>query len=187
MGPRPTTLTPEVAAKYRQVVTMRANGATFEAIADRVGYAGRQGAYDAYRAALKWWGKDGVEEARQLESERLDRLHASTTAMLQAAEREAVEVRYNADGTEERTITFAPDVLSAVNTAVNISRRRSSLLGLDAPRQVEVAGADGGPVVTDIGELLRERMEAVNPGSTVTTTSNTMAPQNGLHSEQGDD
>ena len=107
--------------------------------------------------------------------------------MLQAAEREAVEVRYNADGTEERTITFAPDVLSAVNTAVNISRRRSSLLGLDAPRQVEVAGADGGPVVTDIGELLRERMEAVNPGSTVTTTSNTMAPQNGLHSEQGDD
>lgn len=186
MGPRPTNLTPEVAAKYRQVVNMRVQGATFDQIAERVGYANRQGAFEAYRAALKWWGKDEVEEARQLESERLDRLHQSTTLMLEAAQQGSIQVSYAADGTEVRTPTFAPEVLAAVNTAVNVSRRRSSLLGLDAPRQVEVAGADGGPVVTDIGELLRERMEAVNPGSTVTAAPETTASQNGLHSEQED-
>jgi hypothetical protein len=158
-------------------------GMTFDIIAERVGYASRQGAFEAYRAALKWWGKDAVDEARQLESERLERLWQSSMAQLGAAEREAIEVTYGSGGQEERTVVFAPDVLAAVNGAINVSRRKSSLLGLDAPRQVELAGLDGGPVVTDIGELLRERMEAVTPGSTVTAAPNTTASENGLHPE----
>lgn len=182
-----TNLTPETATKYREVIRLRVVGMTFDAIADQVGYASRQGAFEAYRAALKWWGKEVVEDARQLESERMERLWQSSAAQLMAAEREATEVTYRPDGSEQRTVTFAPEVLAAVNNAVNVARRKATLLGLDAPRQVEVAGPDGGPVLTDIGELLRERMEAVNPGSTVTATPNTTASQNGLHSEQGDE
>ena len=45
-------LKPDVAERYRQVVQLRAGGATFEEIAERVGYAGRQSAKEAYDAAL---------------------------------------------------------------------------------------------------------------------------------------
>ena len=150
MGPRPTNLTPEVASKYREVVRLRTLGVTFDDIADRVGYQSRSGAYDAYRAAMKWWGASPVQEARALEDERLESLWRSVMARLQVA-----QARDEPDTTE---------VVNVLNTAVNVMKRKASLLGLDAPRQVELAGLNGAPIVTDVGELLRERIGMARTG-----------------------
>ena len=151
MGPRPTNLTPDVAEKYREVVRLRSLGYTFDDIAQRVGYDSRQGAHFAYQAALKWWGTESVDNARQLETERIELMWRSVMGRLQEAQQ-----RPNVDTAE---------VLGVVNTAVSVMKRKASLLGLDAPRQVEVAGQDGGAITTDVGEMLRERIGLARLGS----------------------
>ena len=67
-------LDPETAQKYRQVVQYRAAGLTFDEIAERVGYRSRSGAKEAYDAALRWWGREAVDDLRTIEGERLESL-----------------------------------------------------------------------------------------------------------------
>ena len=98
MGPRPTNLTPETAAKYRKVLDLRVLGFTFDSIAEQVGYNSRSGAFEAYRAALKWWSAEAVSEARQFENERLERLWLSSMQQLVAAERECLQEVIDKDG-----------------------------------------------------------------------------------------
>ena len=136
-------LTPEQADRYRAVVQLRTAGVTFDAIARQLGYASRQGAKEAYDAALRRWGREVVDEARALEELRLDDLWRRTYSRISSLDIEE-------DTTDEFT--------KLTSTAVRISARRSGLLGLDAPKQVEVAGAGGGAVQTDIGDMLRERL-----------------------------
>ena len=50
------------------------------------------------------------------------------------------------------------EFLNIVMTAVRISKRRSELFGLDAPRQLEVSGLAGGAIRTDVGDLLITRL-----------------------------
>jgi hypothetical protein len=136
-----TNKTPEVLAKYEEVVRLRSIGLSFQQIADRVGYAGRSGAKAAYTEAIKMWGGEAVEEHRVLENERLDYLWRTVVTQIEGAK--------NDPGT----------TLNAVNSAIRISQRRASLNGLDAPRQVEIAGTDNGAIRTDIGDLLRDRLK----------------------------
>jgi len=159
MGPRPTNLTPETAAKYREVIRLKRDGLTFDVIAERVGYASRQGAFEAYRAALKWWGQEAVQESRVIENERLERLWQSALTQLLAAERENTEEVVDADGNVQRRVHYSPDVENAIAGAVNVSRNKRGLLGLDAPKQMEISGQGGGPVVTDVGRMFQDRMD----------------------------
>lgn len=159
MGPRPTNLTPEVAAKYREVIRLRRDGLTFDVIAERVGYNSRSGAWEAFRAALKWWGQEAVQEARVVENERLERLWQSAFTQLLAAERENTEQVVDADGKTQRQVHYSPDVENAIAGAINVSRSKRGLLGLDAPKQMEISGQGGGPVVTDIGRMFQDRMD----------------------------
>ena len=166
MGPRQTNLTPETAAKYREVLRLRVLGFTFDSIAEQVGYNSRSGAFEAYRAALKWWSTEEVSEARQFENERLERLWLSSMQQLVAAERECLQEVVDKDGNVQRQSTYSQDVQTAIFGAGRLSDKKRGLLGLDAPKQLEVTGLDGGPIVTDIGEVLRQTMEEVMPGST---------------------
>ena len=138
-------LSPETAEKYRDVIDHRVAGATFQQIADRVGYASRSGAKLAYDAALRWWGTEAVNGLRTVEGERLEQLWRRTMQQL------AVK-----PGDDEELSTG--EFVSLINAAVKISGRRYSLMGLDAPRQVELSGADGGSIRTDVGDILRERL-----------------------------
>jgi len=166
MGPRPKNLTPETAAKYREVIRLKRDGLTFDVIAERVGYASRQGAFEAFRAALKWWGQEATQEARLVENERIERLWQSSLQQLLAAERENTEqlldaegnVKRDADGNVLRQMNYSPDVENAIAGAVNVSRNRRGLLGLDAPKQMEISGQGGGPVITDVGKMFQDRM-----------------------------
>lgn len=143
MGKIQTNRTPEVLAKYEEVVRLRSVGLSFQQIADRVGYAGRSGAKAAYSEAIKMWGAEAVEEHRILENERLDYLWRTTLSQIESS-REDPQI-----------------VIAAVNTAIRIASRRAALNGLDAPKQLEVSGADGGPLKTDIGEILRSRLASL--------------------------
>jgi len=136
-------LTPEQAERYREVIRLRTAGLKFHEIAERVGYASRSGAKEAYDAALRWWGREAVDDLRTIEGERTEELWRYTFARIIAS--------------PESTNEF----VSLVNTAVKVSQRRAALYGLDAPRQVEISGEDGGPVRTDVGEILLERIRAL--------------------------
>jgi len=136
-------LTPEQANKYREVVRLRAAGLTFEEIGTQVGYASRSGAKEAYDAALRYWGRESVDQLRTIEGERLEQLWRYTFGRILS--------------TPETTDEF----VKLVNTAVRISGQRSSLFGLDAPKQVEVTGENGDPIKTDVGAMLVERIRAL--------------------------
>jgi hypothetical protein len=138
-------LTVDQADRYRQVVQLRTAGYTFDRIASQLGYSSRSGAKEAYDSALKRWGRATVDEHRDLEGERVEELWRRTFRRLS-------QLPDDADSEE-----FVRLVLSAVRVA----KRKADLFGLDAPRQVEVAGAGGGPIQTDVGELLRDRLKAL--------------------------
>jgi hypothetical protein len=139
-------LTPDTADRYRRVMDLRARGLTFEEIAQEVGYAGRQGAKEAYDAALRWWGREAVDDLRTVEGERLELLWRRVYARVARSE-------------DLGTVEFA----RLLDSAVRLSQRKAALWGLDAPRQYEVTGEGGGPLVTDVGELLRQRLEQIAP------------------------
>lgn len=137
-------LTPEIAEKYREVVRLRTVGLTFDEIADRVGYASRSGAKEAYDAALRWWGRESVDQLREIEGERLEQLWRQTFGRVLDR--------------PESTVEF----VQLINTAVRISRSRSALYGLEAPKQIEVTGEDGGPIQVTLSarETLAEKFAA---------------------------
>ena len=162
MGKVQTNRSPEVLTKYEEVVRLRSVGLSFQQIADRVGYAGRSGAKAAYSEAIKMWGAEAVEEHRILENERLDYLWRTTLGQIESATRE------NDPGT----------AIAAINTAIRVSSRRSSLNGLDAPRQVQLQGIDGGPLQTDIGEFLRTRLARLEEISDVSRVELENSPEN---------
>tara|TARA_R110000744_G_scaffold42497_2_gene95914 strand:+ start:748 stop:1194 length:447 start_codon:yes stop_codon:yes gene_type:complete len=136
-------LTPVQAERYRQVVQLRTAGVTFEVIAERVGYGGRGAAKDAYDSALRRWGRETIDEHRDLEGARVEELWRRTFARLAA-------LPVDAD---------TEDFTRLVTSAVRVAKRKADLFGIDAPRQVELAGAGGGPIVTDVGEILRARLK----------------------------
>jgi len=136
-------LTPQQADRYREVVRMRAAGMTFDEIAKQVGYKSRSGAKEAYDRALEMYGTEAVGNLRALEGERLEQLWRQTFSRLLERPDDARE--------------FA----ALINAAVRISSQRSSLFGLDAPKQVEVTGQNGAPIETDVGRLLVERIRAL--------------------------
>jgi hypothetical protein len=143
-------LTPEQAHRYREVVRLRTAGLTFDEIADRLGYGSRSGAKEAYDAALRRWGREAIDDLRTLEGERLEQLWRRVFAQIIADPNMAVS-----------------EMTSLVNSAVKVSARKAALFGLDAPRQVEIAGEDGGPIITDVGRILLDRLEQLenSPGA----------------------
>lgn len=132
-------LTPDQAERYARVLDLRRAGLTFDQIAAEVGYAGRQGAKEAYDAAIRRMGRETADDLRVLENERLDDLWRRAYGRL-----------------TQTTDTDA--FVKLQNAMIRISSRRAGLMGLDAPRQVEVTGAGGGALRTDVGDMLRERL-----------------------------
>jgi hypothetical protein len=105
-----------VRLKGQQAIKLRMAGATTEQIAEQLGYANASGAYKAIMRELEatvQLQSEGTESVRQLELKRLDQM----------------------------LFPIWPQVLAgdqgAISTALRIQERRASLLGLDAPKQIE--------------------------------------------------
>ena len=76
----------------RQCLELRRAGLTFDVIAERVGYANRGAAYKAYRRALDQTMPLSTPEARELEFDRLERLHAAVWPKALRGDLKAVDV-----------------------------------------------------------------------------------------------
>jgi hypothetical protein len=101
--------------RQRQALELHRTGVGYQAIADRLGYAGPSGAYKAVEAALRKTLQPPADELRTLELERLDLMHQALWPRAVAGN------------------------LRAVDRVLSIMKRRSRLLGLDAPKTLAVS------------------------------------------------
>lgn len=118
---------PETAAakvKAAKALELRMEGRTFEAIAQELGYAGKQGAYDAVKRSLDAITREPAEELIKLDLERLDALWGIQYLNAQAGD------------------------VQAMAACMKIMERRAKLLGLDAPEKRELSGPNGAPIPT---------------------------------------
>lgn len=97
----------ETIERERRALELRRAGATFDSIAQQLGFADRSGARYAFNQALTRTLREPAAEARQLEADRLDRLQLAIWAKAM-----------NGD-------------LRAVEHVLKIMERRARLLGLD--------------------------------------------------------
>ena len=120
--------------RQRQALQLRAGGATYQQIADALGYRGAAGALKAVRAGLLATLQEPADELRTLELARLD-------ALLRAVWPKAMRGE-----------------LTAVDRVLKIMERRANLLGLDAPVRVNI-GALVARAVAEFGLSDAERRE----------------------------
>jgi hypothetical protein len=120
-GSKNTQAQAQAQDRMLRAVELRKSGATYRAIASALGYASVSSAYDAVTRCLREAKRDAGESLLQIEIERLD-------AML---------------------LSIAPSVqqgnLHAIDRALKIAERRSRLLGLDKPTNVDIT-SDGKPI-----------------------------------------
>ena len=110
--------------RHLQALELRKAGATYQAIADQLGYAHAKGAHKAVASALKATLREPADDVRELEIARLD---AALLAIWRRVQR----------GDDK-----------AIDRLLGIMKRRMELLGLAAPRRTEVSGPQGGPIAT---------------------------------------
>lgn len=114
----------ELRAKERQAVALLQAGATYQQIADRLGYASTSSAFDAVQRGLEGVAT-ATEEVRRLELSRLDALLLS---WWQAA--------LGTPAAAGRAAT-PPDSQAFANV-MRIMERRAKLLGLDKPYEIDI-------------------------------------------------
>ena len=118
------------AFRQKQALQLRIVGATFEQIAEQLGYSSRAGAYLAVMAALRKVPEPEVETLRKLNIERLNKARLAT---------------WTAFGKDK--------VDKAVSLELGIQDREARYLGLDAPVKHEVA-IDIEPQIRALAEAL---------------------------------
>ena len=131
-SPNVISFDPELFEKERQVVQYRQGGATFDAIAKKLGYADESGARAAFKRAMERMRDDALNaEMRELHRQRLE---VALTAIW-------------------------PDVvrgdLEAIKVMLKILERDAKLYGIDAPVKTEME------VTTYDGNLLRQRTREI--------------------------
>ncbi len=99
----------EAKQKATQAVELRKGGATYQSIADVLGYNSPQAAWEAVTRTLMETMREPADELRKLEVDRLDSLFLTVYPMAKQG------------------------ILSAVDRCLRIMERRARLLGLDAP------------------------------------------------------
>lgn len=154
---------PEQIDKERQVLELKRSGATWDAIAQVVGYSNGSGAFKAYQRAMVRTLQQPADELRDAEIDRLDRLQRAYW--------------FEAIGDKN-----TPPVHKSAEIVLKIIDRRAKLLGLDAPTkiQAEVVTYDASGIDADIERIARElrRMDqgvtlALETGTSETGTTTT--------------
>ena len=102
--------------RHLQALELRKAGATYQMIADQLGYASPKGAHKAVRSAMREALSEPAEAVRELEALRLD---AALLAIW-------------------RRVTKGDD--KAIDRLLGIMKRRMELFGLAAPRRQEFSG-----------------------------------------------
>ncbi len=124
-----TELSPEaVLFRQAQAYKMRLAGAPYDGIASALGVSSTTAARDV-KAAHEAFRRETAEELALMRQQQLDRLNLALFAVMPLVKK---------------------GDLPAVDRMLAIEKRRSDLMGLDAPRRVELTGKDGSPIEQDI-------------------------------------
>ena len=125
---------PEQFERENQVLELRKSGATWAEIASVTGYANASGAQKAYSRVVTRVQRESLDELRDLELERLDRLQRSywKAAVI--------------DGDKK-----------AAEFVLKVIAQRTKLLGLDAPQRIDVQQE----VITYDGDAIQRETAAI--------------------------
>jgi hypothetical protein len=130
--PTVISIDPALFEKERQVVQYRQTGATFDAIAKKLGYADESGARLAFKRAMERMRDDALNaEMRELHRQRLEVALQAIWSDVTAGDLEAIKVM------------------------LKILERDAKLFGIDAPVKTELE------VTTYDGNLLRQRTREI--------------------------
>lgn len=127
-APEPASLEQEA-----KVIELRRAGLTWSTIAAQTGYAGPSGAYKTYQRAAERLIRPNLDEHRDMELDRLDRLQA--TFWTRAAQGE----------------------IKAADMVLKIIDKRAKILGLDAAQKIDVQAE----VVTYDGNSIQQQTAAI--------------------------
>lgn len=156
MAGRPKAARGQIARRRAAATDMRLKGATWQAIADALGYktpgAACQDVSRGMEAAVTEHRRS-VEAYREEELQRLDVLLVEAWQVLR---REHVTVSHGriVRDDEEKAILDDGPVLQAIDRILKIQERRAKLLGLDAPQRHEVMTVDA--IDAEIARLTAE-------------------------------
>ncbi|MEV7006837.1 hypothetical protein [Streptosporangium sp. NPDC051022] len=143
------------AARDAEACRLRARGLTYEQIAVDLGMSSKSSAYEAVQRALAATVREPADEVRQMELMRLDELHRSALAVLEAThyvvDKGAVVLWEGAPLVDDGP------VLAAVDRLLKVQERRARLLGLDSPQRVSIDAQNlGEDLKSLIGALMGE-------------------------------
>jgi hypothetical protein len=126
----------DAAQRDAQALELRAAGATYRQIAQRLGVS-VSAAHECVTRGLDRTRREPAEQLRELELERLDRLQVEATKVLAARHVivQAGKVVVDED-TRQPMVDHGP-TLVAIRTLVQVQESRRQLLGLDAPVRVD--------------------------------------------------
>jgi hypothetical protein len=129
--------TPEMARRDARAAELRAEGLSYQQIADELG-TDKGNAWQAVRRALRDIAEKPAQAVRDLELRRLDAMYE---AVMEVLERRHVTVSHGKviDHDGEPLIDDGP-VLQAVDRLLKIQARRAALLGLDAETKINLSG-----------------------------------------------
>nr|GID40147.1 hypothetical protein Aca09nite_66530 [Actinoplanes campanulatus] len=135
----------DTAQRRRQAIDMRMAGASYQRIADQLGYTSRGAACQDITRALEQAVAEQIISAEAYREEELQRLDALLAEAWAVLKREHLTVSHGKvvyDDTTGQPILDDGPTLAAIDRILKIQERRSKYLGLDAPTRVEAITID---------------------------------------------
>ena len=159
-GPSPRTLA--IRERRNKALRLRADGMTYDEIAQKLEYKSAANAGQDVQRALVASTREASAEVRQIELARLDILW--TKAMQILCRRHVTVSQGRVVVRDGKEIIDDMPALAAIDRLVKIQERRAKLLGLDAPLKHEVVTID--MVEAEIGKLTAELAASALPYGT---------------------
>ncbi len=144
---------PATAERDAKAARLRADGHTYQQIADQLGFSHRDLARRSVERALAAVVREPAEELRHLELIRLDALWLQA-AQVMTTEHITVSQGRVVEGPDGLPIKDDGPTLSAIDRLLKIMERRAKLVGLDAASKVEVISVED--VDREIAKLTAE-------------------------------
>ncbi|MFJ3923025.1 hypothetical protein [Streptomyces sp. NPDC090022] len=131
--------TPEAAERDAKAAQMRARGATYQEIADALGYYDKSHAWRQLQAVRKRVLKPAVEEMVAVEMEQLDQLYVAALEILERSHLAISQGKVMVDA-EGRPILDDGPRLAAIREMRMLRESYRKLYGLDAEKKVNISG-----------------------------------------------
>ncbi|MGI8530938.1 MAG: hypothetical protein ACR2KO_15845 [Geodermatophilaceae bacterium] len=134
--------TVESAKRDAEAARLRSRGRTYPQIAEELGYSDRGAAHHAVARVFDGFKVEARDLLIKMELDKLDMMTRAVIDVLEAKHYTVSDGRIvhigDKDDPDRRVLDDGP-VLQAVDRLLKISDRRAKLLGLDAPKRVEVS------------------------------------------------